>query len=80
MFASSETVGERKSRYAGGPHGLGKCIFRKCLLPTFYFINFSFLGDPDDFKLRKIENNVVIAKIVREKAKYEKCATENKGI
>jgi len=37
------------------------------------------LGDPDDYSLRKIEQNVVIAKIVREKAKYEKCSEENKG-
>lgn len=37
-------------------------------------------GDPDDYSLRKIEQNVVIAKIVREKAKYEKCSEENKSI
>ncbi|VVC29038.1 Hypothetical protein CINCED_3A007009 [Cinara cedri] len=36
------------------------------------------LGDPDDYKLRKIEANVLIPKIIREKAKYEKCAVENK--
>jgi len=58
MFASSEVTGERKPRYAGGPHGL---------------------GDPDDYKLRKIEQNVVIPKIVRERAKYEKCSEENKN-
>lgn len=39
-----------------------------------------FLGDPDDYSLRKIEQNVVITKIVREKAKYEKCAEQNKSI
>jgi len=37
-------------------------------------------GDPDNYKLRKIEQNVVIPKIVRERAKYEKCSEENKGI
>lgn len=37
-------------------------------------------GDPNDYSLRKVEQNVVIAKIVREKAKYEKCSVENKGV
>ncbi|CAH1736014.1 COX assembly mitochondrial protein homolog [Aphis gossypii] len=57
MSASSEIKDERKSRYGGGPHGL---------------------GDPDSYSLRKIEQNVVIPKIVRERAKYEKCSEENK--
>lgn len=38
-----------------------------------------YLGNPDDFTLRKIEQNVVIPKIVRERAKYEKCAEQNKS-
>ncbi|XP_050434423.1 COX assembly mitochondrial protein homolog [Adelges cooleyi] len=58
MFNSSEKTETRKSRYSGGPHGL---------------------GDPDDYSLRKIEQNVLIPKIVREKAKYEKCAELNKA-
>lgn len=41
--------------------------------------NITYLGDPEDFTLRKIEQNVVIPKIVRERAKYEKCAEQNKS-
>ncbi|XP_050544400.1 COX assembly mitochondrial protein homolog [Daktulosphaira vitifoliae] len=37
------------------------------------------LGDPDDYNLRKIEENVLIPKVVRERAKYEKCAELNKA-
>lgn len=29
MFASSSEVKERKSRYGGGPHGLGRYTFYK---------------------------------------------------
>lgn len=46
---------------------------------NFTFFIIIFLGDPDDFSLRKIEQNVVIPKIVRERAKYEKCFEQNKG-
>lgn len=42
-------------------------------------VSIIFPGDPDSYKLRKIEQNVVIPKIVRERAKYEKCSEENKG-
>ena len=42
-------------------------------------VSIIFSGDPDSYKLRKIEQNVVIPKIVRERAKYEKCSEENKG-
>lgn len=82
MFASSEQ--KRKSRYAGGPHGLGIYIFHNFSLILLYIVYkicvIKFLGDPDDYKLRKIEQNVVIPKIVRERAKYEKCSEENKSI
>lgn len=88
---------ERKSRYAGGPHGLGTQYFIYftinllfLFVPNLYYLSVSIyeililnslliLGDPDDYSLRKIEKNVVITKMVREKAKYEKCAEENKG-
>lgn len=33
MFASSDVNDERKSRYGGGPHGLGKYIFFKTTYP-----------------------------------------------
>lgn len=46
----------------------------------FFKFVITFLGDPDDYRLRKIEQNVVIPKIVREKAKYDKCSEENKSI
>lgn len=39
-----------------------------------------FPGDPDNYNLRKIEQNVLIPKIIRERAKNEKCSEENKGI
>lgn len=41
-------------------------------------MSITFSGDPDDYTLRRIEQNVVIPKIVRERAKYEKCSEENK--
>ncbi|XP_050347413.1 COX assembly mitochondrial protein homolog [Nymphalis io] len=34
------------------------------------------LGDPDDRSLRKVETEVVIPKLIREKAKTEKCIPE----
>uniref|UniRef100_A0A182W9P6 COX assembly mitochondrial protein n=1 Tax=Anopheles minimus TaxID=112268 RepID=A0A182W9P6_9DIPT len=37
------------------------------------------LGDPDDRRLRKVELEVLIPKIMRERAKTEKCLTEVKA-
>ncbi|XP_058056932.1 COX assembly mitochondrial protein homolog [Anopheles bellator] len=37
------------------------------------------LGDPDDRRLRKVELEVLIPKIMRERAKAEKCTTEVKA-
>ncbi|XP_026726282.1 COX assembly mitochondrial protein homolog [Trichoplusia ni] len=34
------------------------------------------LGDPDDRSLRKVERDVMIPKLIREKAKTEKCIAE----
>jgi len=81
MFASSEIKDERKSRYGGGPHGLGKHFLIVLSLKIYPFKNHfhNISGDPDSYKLRKIEQNVVIPKIIRERAKYEKCSEENKG-
>lgn len=36
------------------------------------------LGDPDDKSLRKVEKNVLIPKIMRERTKTEKCINEVK--
>ncbi|GAB1866722.1 COX assembly mitochondrial protein [Camponotus japonicus] len=36
------------------------------------------LGDPDDKSLRKVEKNVLIPKIMRERTKTEKCVNEVK--
>jgi len=79
MFASSEIKVERTPRYAGGPHNLGMHVLINFFSPTICLLQIYFLGDPDDIKLRKIEQNVVIPKIVRERAKYEKCSEENKS-
>jgi len=85
MFASSNN-NERKPRYAGGPHGLGMRVHLQSI--NYLFISICpieinsfiiYLGDPDDYTLRKIEQNVVIMKIVRETAKYEKCSEDNKS-
>jgi len=38
-----------------------------------------FPGDPDDRSLRKVEEQVLIPKIMRERAKAEKCVEEVKG-
>lgn len=38
-----------------------------------------FLGDPEDRTLRKVELDVLIPKIMREKAKAEKCVDEVKA-
>lgn len=40
---------------------------------------FAFSGDPNDLSLRKVEEEVLIPKKVREKAKKEKCADEVEG-
>ncbi|XP_059475652.1 COX assembly mitochondrial protein homolog [Neocloeon triangulifer] len=37
------------------------------------------LGDPDDLSLRKVEQQVLIPKIMRERAKTEKCVAEVKA-
>uniref|UniRef100_T1E8Z3 COX assembly mitochondrial protein n=1 Tax=Anopheles aquasalis TaxID=42839 RepID=T1E8Z3_ANOAQ len=37
------------------------------------------LGDPDDRRLRKVEIEVLIPKIMRERAKTEKCVAEVKA-
>ncbi|XP_035773913.1 COX assembly mitochondrial protein homolog [Anopheles albimanus] len=37
------------------------------------------LGDPDDRRLRKVELEVLIPKIMRERAKTEKCVAEVKA-
>lgn len=58
-----------------GPHGLGKrripANHRK-ELDLFPFIP----GDPDDFSLRKVETEILIPKIMRDRAKTEKCIPE----
>lgn len=36
-------------------------------------------GDPDDRSLRKVEKNVLIPKLMRERIKSDKCANEVKG-
>jgi COX assembly mitochondrial protein 1 len=38
-----------------------------------------FTGDPSDLSLRKVEEQVLIPKIMRERAKAEKCVDEVKG-
>ncbi|KAK0083776.1 hypothetical protein PV325_008234 [Microctonus aethiopoides] len=49
------------------------------VLPDKYSSGPHGLGDPDDKTLRKIEKNVLIPKILRERSQKEKCAEEVKG-
>lgn len=37
------------------------------------------IGDPDDRSLRKVETEIMIPKIMREKAKTEKCTRQVEG-
>ncbi|XP_012259456.2 COX assembly mitochondrial protein homolog isoform X3 [Athalia rosae] len=37
------------------------------------------LGDPDDLSLRKVEENVLIPKLIREVSRQEKCTEEVQG-
>ncbi|KAJ2945635.1 hypothetical protein O0L34_g462 [Tuta absoluta] len=48
----------------------------KSVLPQNFSAGPHGLGDPDDRTLRKVEVEVVIPKIMREKAKTEKCPKE----
>lgn len=36
-------------------------------------------GDPNDTTLRRVEKDVIIPKILRERTKKEKCILETKG-
>ncbi|KAJ0174636.1 hypothetical protein K1T71_009744 [Dendrolimus kikuchii] len=48
----------------------------KSVLPPKYSEGPHGLGDPDDRSLRKVEKEVLIPKLIRDKAKKEKCTTE----
>ncbi|KAG6443313.1 COX assembly mitochondrial protein homolog [Manduca sexta] len=48
----------------------------KTVLPPKFAAGPHGLGDPDDRSLRKVEVEVVIPKLIREKAKTEKCTQE----
>lgn len=39
-------------------------------------LNFFFVGDPEDRTLRKVEKEVMVPKVMRERAKVEKCFEE----
>ncbi|NP_001140193.1 COX assembly mitochondrial protein homolog [Bombyx mandarina] len=48
----------------------------KSVLPPTFSAGPKGLGDPDDRRLRKVEIDVMIPKLIREKAKQEKCIEE----
>lgn len=65
-------------KLAGGPHGLGTFIlFINRNIEIFILIMIiQFAGDPNDRYLRKVEKEVMIPKLMREKARSEKCVPE----
>lgn len=60
-------------RYRGGPHGVGQIFHKEDLFIYKEKRIFSCLGDPNDKTLRKVEIEVCIPGIVRERAHREKC-------
>ncbi len=56
-------------RYRGGPHGVGQILYIHFKKEE----HFSCLGDPNDKSLRKVELEVCIPGIIRERAHREKC-------
>ena len=79
---AAETIktekGVLKKGMTGGPHGLGECLVFFFMLICFMFCN-PYLGDPEDQSLRKVELNVMIPKIIRERSMNEKCVAEYEG-
>ncbi|XP_013148236.1 PREDICTED: COX assembly mitochondrial protein homolog [Papilio polytes] len=51
-------------------------VSTKSVLPDKYSAGPHGLGDPEDRSLRKVETEVLIPKLMREKAKAEKCVKE----
>lgn len=86
-MAVEETAHVLPKRLGAGPHGIGKLIrlvnFQKSnMIYKVVFIHFQIIsllcsvlitGDPDDKFLRKVEKEVLIPKIMRDRAKIEKC-------
>ena len=45
-----------------------------------FYVYFMFIsGDPNDKSLRKVEKDVLVPKLMRERTKSEKCVNEVKG-
>lgn len=65
-------------KFSDGPHGLGTQFYSGYFSEIFTITAYTilFTGDPDDRSLRKVETEVVIPKLVREKARTEKCIPE----
>lgn len=70
------------SKFAGGPWGLGNFIYRfttcKFLLISLlvFFclaIHLSWIGDPEDTTLRKVEKEILIPNMIKKKAKIDYC-------
>lgn len=63
-------------KLGAGPHGLGKLSQCSQHNKTPNHDTRRLLGDPNDRQLRKVEKEVLIPKIMRERAKTHKCTTE----
>lgn len=74
MFKREESFAVLPQKFGGGPHGLG--IYSSVLKNSGLSSILLFSGEPDDRTLRKVEREVLIPKIMREKAKVEKCFDE----
>lgn len=60
-----------------GPHGLGRSIQRVLSYRLNHGIpELTSSGDPDDMSLRKVEAEILVPKIMRDRAKKEKCIPE----
>lgn len=72
----SESAHVLSKNMGGGPHGLGKyCMefLSKHIIILSIHFSVVFAGDPDDKTLRRVEIEVLIPKIMRERTKAEKC-------
>lgn len=68
------------NRMGGGPHGLGYFFLADRII--FYIQTkfvFHYTGDPNDKHLRKVEKEILVPKIMRERAKETHCSEEVKA-
>jgi Cytochrome c oxidase biogenesis protein Cmc1 like len=83
---AAEQYTEQVQKLYGGPLGLGKINSKTLVnfiingkIKKYFFLKLNNLkGDPKDRSLRKVEKEVLVPQIMRDRGKVEKCVAEVK--